>query len=140
MIIPEKVKQMVAYLGKTRQFLLHLDAPEIHFSRARNLRRSMTEAEKVLWGYLQNRKAGGYKFRRQHPLGSYIADFYCHEKRLVVEVDGEIHLNPETVEKDENRTAVLERYGIAVIRFSNQEVLEDTESVVQSIIQELNIR
>jgi very-short-patch-repair endonuclease len=100
----------------------------------------MTEAEKALWRYLQNRNAGGYKFRRQHPLGSYIADFYCHEKRLVVEVDGEIHLNPEAVDKDENRTAVLERYGIAVIRFSNQEVLEETESVVQTIIQELNIR
>ncbi len=129
---------MVAYLGKTRQFLLHLDAPEIHFSRARNLRRGMTEAEIALWRYLQNRKAGGYKFRRQHPLGSYIADFYCHEKRLVVEVDGEIHLNPEAVEKDENRTAVLDRSGIAVIRYSNQEGLENTESVVQSIIQKLN--
>jgi very-short-patch-repair endonuclease len=129
---------MAAYLGKTRQFLLHLDAPEIRFSRARNLRRVMTEAEKVLWEYLKNRKAGGGKFRRQHPLGSYIADFYCHEKRLVVEVDGEIHLNPETAEKDENRTAVLERYGIEVIRFSNQEVLENAQSVVQSIIQKLN--
>ena len=131
---------MAAYLGKTRQFLLHLDAPEIHFSRARNLRRTMTEAEIKLWEFLNNRKACGYKFRRQHPLGLYIADFYCHEKRLVVEADGEIHLNPEAVEKDENRTAVLEQYGITVIRFSNQEVLEETDSVVQSIIQELDIR
>jgi very-short-patch-repair endonuclease len=57
---------------------------------------------------------------------------------LVVEVDGEIHLNPETAEKDENRTAVFERYGIEVIRFSNQEVLENAQSVVQSIIQKLN--
>ena len=133
------LRNMVS-LGKTKQFLLHLDAPELRFFRARNLRRSMTEAEKALWRYLQNRNSGGYKFRRQHPLGSYIADFYCHEKRLVVEVDGEIHLNPEAVDKDENRTAVLERFGIAVIRFSNQEVLEETESVVQTIIQELNIR
>jgi len=127
-------------LGKTRQYLLHLDAPELHFSRARNLRRSMTEAKKTLWKYLQNRNTGGYKFRRQHPSGSYIADFYYHEKRLIVEADGEIHLKPEIAEKDENRTAVLDRYGIEVVRFTNQEVLENIDSVIQRIIQKLNNR
>ena len=125
-------------LGRTIQFLLHLDAPEKHFRRAKEMRRGMTEAEQALWQQLKNRNARGYKFRRQHPIGSYIADFYCHEKRLIVEVDGEIHSSPEAVEKDENRSAVLSGFGIEVIRFSNQEVLEEPLAVVETIITKLN--
>ena len=74
------------------------------FSNAMELRRTMTEAEIILWNELRNKKLNGYKFRRQHPIKNYVADFYCHEARLVVEVDGEIHKDESTKEYDEKRT------------------------------------
>ncbi len=66
-------------------------ASALIFARANELKRSMTEVEKILWKELRNRKLNGHKFRRQHPIGQFIADFYCHEAKLVVEVDGEVH-------------------------------------------------
>jgi len=82
----------------------------------------MTGAEKILWKELKNRNLNGLKFRRQHPIHFYIADFYCHEKRLVIEVDGEIHKRRAVKEHDENRSAELDRLGINVIRFTNDQV------------------
>ena len=93
----------------------------------------MTSSERMLWEKLKNRKLEGYKFRRQHPLGFYIADFYCHEKRLVVEVDGGIHNKPDNSENDKNRTAELDRFGVTVIRFSNKEVTTNLQDVLQKI-------
>ena len=77
----------------------------------------------------------GLKFRRQHPLHFYIADFYCHEQRLVVEIDGEMHEQEQLKEHDENSTAELEKYGIRVIRFTNKQVINSIEEVIQGIIQ-----
>jgi len=104
--------------------------------RARELRQEMTEAEKCLWKELRNRNLEGNKFRRQHPINIYIADFYCHAKRLVVEVDGGIHKRRENREYDENRTTDLERFGIQVLRFTNEEVLEQTDKVLYKIKEE----
>jgi very-short-patch-repair endonuclease len=100
---------------------------------AAELRKNMTYAEKVLWQQLRNRKLDNLKFRRQHPVAIFILDFYCHEKKLAIEVDGGIHNNEEQKEWDENRTYELNEFGIVVLRFSNEEVIDKTEMVVDSI-------
>jgi very-short-patch-repair endonuclease len=82
----------MAFIRKTRDYLLHLGALDETFSMAHTLRRSMTKSGKMLWNELNSRKLKGLKFRRQHPIHWYIADFYCHEKRLVIEIDGGIHM------------------------------------------------
>lgn len=93
----------------------------------------MTEAEKILWNELKNRKLMGLKFRRQHPVHLYIADFFCHEKRLIIEVDGRIHDQEERKEHDLNRSAELDRLGISVIRFSNEQILNRPDQVLTEI-------
>ncbi len=102
-------------------------------SRASELRKNTTEAEKVLWHQLRNRKVENLKFRRQHPVDIFILDFYCHEKRLAIEVDGEIHLNEDQMEWDKNRTFELKEFGIRILRFTNGEIINDTENVIERI-------
>ena len=99
--------------------------------RARQLRRQMTPAEKRLWAAIRGRRLDGLKFRRQHALGSYIVDFVCSEKRLIIEVDGDVH--DEQMDYDAARTEHLEQYGYRVVRFRNAEVLDDLESVLEKI-------
>ena len=96
------------------------------------LRDNQTEAEQILWNRI-NRKQLGVKFRRQHPIYLYIADFYCHEKKLVIEVDGSYHLNMEQKEQDELRTEDISEYGIEVIRFTNEQVFEKIGEVVNKL-------
>jgi very-short-patch-repair endonuclease len=98
---------------------------------ARILRRDRTEAEARLWRYLRNRQMEGAKFRFQSPVGPYVADFLCVEARLIVELDGGQH--GIQAEKDAARTKVLEAAGYTVIRFWNNEVLANTEGVVETI-------
>ncbi|MBI3408290.1 MAG: endonuclease domain-containing protein [Planctomycetes bacterium] len=88
-------------------------------------------AEALLWRELRNRRLGGFKFRRQHPVGAYVADFACVECKLVVELDGESHLSRKP--RDQVRTTSLESEGWQVLRFWNTEVYDDTEAVKQSI-------
>jgi adenine-specific DNA-methyltransferase len=107
-------------------------------TRARNLRRHQTEAEGKLWRHLRNRNLAGFKFRRQHAIGSYIADFACLEKRLIVEVDGGQHV--EQQKQDLVRTRFLEEQGFRVVRFWNHEVLIETEAVLEKIRWELKSR
>ena len=109
------------------------------FARAKELRKNMTPAEKVLWQRLRNYRLDGFHFRRQHPIKFFIADFYCAKADLIVELDGGIHNNPDNKEWDINRTAELEKSGITVIRFTNEEVMTDTENVIQKIRKQLNI-
>jgi very-short-patch-repair endonuclease len=92
--------------------------PEI-FQRGRELRKVMTTAEKILWNELRRKKINNLRFRRQHPLAKFVVDFYCHEKRLVIELDGPIHDTKESKEKDKYRTEALEQMGLKVIRFRN---------------------
>ncbi|MFZ4521937.1 MAG: endonuclease domain-containing protein [Bacteroidales bacterium] len=128
----------MAYIGQTRDYLLHLNAKDELFHKAHDLRHSMTDAEKVLWDKIRNRKLQGLKFRRQHPIHFYIADFYCHEKKLIVEVDGGIHLDAAVKEHGENRTAELDRLGITVIRFTNEQIFEHLDNVLKEIITSAN--
>ena len=103
------------------------------FEFSKILRKTQTDAEDIIWQSLRNRKMLGFKFRRQHPLGKYIADFYCFEAKLVIEIDGEIHNQLENKEYDENRSFELEELGITVIRFTNKEVGDNLEKVLNSI-------
>ena len=99
-------------------------------------RRPMTPAEVRLWQELRGNKLGIH-FRRQHVIGIYIADFVSLKNRLVIEIDGEYHLNPEQHESDRIRTAYLEQQGFRVIRFTNSQVLTDIDSVMSRIIKSL---
>jgi very-short-patch-repair endonuclease len=94
----------MAYLGKTTPDILHHGASAETHNLAVILRKSETEAEKLLWQVLKNRKCAGLKFRRQHPFGRFVLDFYCHERALAVEVDGCIHKNRDVKERDLNPT------------------------------------
>ena len=101
------------------------------------LRKNMTLAELILWKKLKDKKIFKSKFRRQHPVNIFIVDFYCHEYRLVIEIDGEIHNNEETKEYDLGRTAELKKYGISVLRFTNDEVIYNLDYVVTRILEVL---
>ncbi len=127
----------MVYIGKRREYLLHLNADGGIFEKARVLRSGMTEAEKILWNELKDRKLKGLKFRRQHPVLRYIGDFYCHEKRLIIEVDGGIHDQERTSEQDLNRTAELNRFGISVIRFRNEQVFNQLDQVLCEIVKHI---
>ena len=115
-----------------RENLFYGASPEIH-RRARDLRKRMTPCEKILWERLKGKYLLDYKFRRQHPLYKYIVDFYCHQLRLVIEVDGSVHLGVDAVEYDLNRTTELEEFGLQVLRFSNDEVSSNTDHVIAVI-------
>lgn len=107
-----------------------MDATILHF--ARTMRREPTKAEKFLWQLLRGGKIGK-KFRRQHPFGSKILDFYCDECRLAIEVDGSIHDTNEHQQNDREREAALGEYEIRTLRFTNDEVLNDTNNVIRKI-------
>jgi very-short-patch-repair endonuclease len=102
-------------------------------SFARHLRRNQTDAERRIWRHLRGRRLMGLRFRRQHPIGPYFADFVCLELRLVVELDGGQHADPCGLERDRVRTAALEERGYEVIRFWDNDVLRDTQAVLTTI-------
>ena len=109
--------------------------------RARKLRKSIGDAERKLWHRLRSKQLDGtLRFRRQHPIGPYIADFVCLEKYLVIEVDGGHHGEPEQMAHDEKRSAWLSAQGYRVIRFWTHEVLYDTENVLSAIFEELKVQ
>lgn len=112
---------------------LFFGATTLIHQRARDLRKSLTPAERVLWNVLKNRKMSGYKFRRQHPIYRYIADFYCHELRLVIELDGGVHDEVDQQEHDSNRDQVIREFGIQILRFKNEEVINDFKNVVEKL-------
>ncbi len=98
---------------------------------ARELRWKMTPAEQTLWRALKGRQLGGLRFRAQHPVGSFILDFYCPSHKLVIEVDGAIHDRQR--EQYEHRTKHLEAYGYTVLRFTNDEIMANLASVLERI-------
>jgi cyclase len=107
-------------------------ADKLLFERAAKLRRQQTFAEEILWNYLRT-KPLGFKFRRQHPFSVYILDFYCHELKLAIEVDGSIHNIEEVKENDEIRQKQLEQNCINFLRLSNDEIRLKPEEVIQQI-------
>ena len=111
------------YYGASKQLI----------NRAKELRKQQTDAEKVLWNALRSHQFSGFKFRRQHPVKWFIADFYCHEVKLIIEVDGGIHATPDQSAYDVGRTAEIEEMGISLIRFTNEEILTNLEFVLKQI-------
>ena len=103
-----------------------------HRDRARKLRREQTNAEGKLWYLLRNRRLAGYKFKRQFPIGPFIADFACAELKLIIEADGGQHADQKTY--DARRTHWLESEGWRVLRFWNNEVLENIEGVTETVL------
>jgi very-short-patch-repair endonuclease len=101
--------------------------------RRRELRRSATPAEKALWERLKKQSLQCHKFRRQHPVGSYILDFYCLEAKVAIELDGAHHSTPEVAGYDQVRTEYLNACGIRVLRFTNEQVLETMELVLRAV-------
>jgi len=102
---------------------------------ARSMRRNMTEAEFRLWLRLRARGVEGLKFRRQVPIGPFIVDFFCAERRLVVEIDGSQHFADEALVADAGRTAWLEARGLRVLRLTNLDVMQDIEAVYRVIVE-----
>jgi len=99
----------------------------------------MTDAEKKLWSFLRDNQLGA-KFRRQFPIGKHVLDFYSHEAKLNVEVDGAQHYGDEGTRKDEERDSDLERLGIKVLRYSNPDVMEQTDALADDILEEVRAR
>lgn len=100
---------------------------------AKNLRKRTTEAENLLWRRLRGKQIEGFKFRRQEPIGSYIVDFVCFEKKIIVELDGSQHAQEVQKENDSERTEWLEKEGFKVLRFWNNEVSGNIEGVLETI-------
>ena len=100
--------------------------------RARSFRKNMTDAENRVWYFLRNRRLNGYKFVREFVIGSYIADFVCREKKLIIELDGGQHM--EAAEYDKRRTEFLEKNGYRVLRVWNNEVFNNINGVLETIL------
>jgi len=105
-------------------------------ANARSLRKEMTDAERKLWSRLRRHQTGFY-FRRQTPIGNYVVDFVCLKEKLIVEADGGQHYSDEGIEQDKRRDEFLESQGFRVLRFSDIEVLKNTDGVVENIVEEL---
>ena len=108
-------------------------SPPQNFSNAQSLRKNMTNAEVILWDKLKSNKFHGLKFRRQHPIHKYIADFYCHKLKLIIEIDGDYHNSSEQKSYDNLRTEHLNFQDIKVIRFTNSEVENRIEEILKII-------
>ena len=111
---------------------MHYGAAMETFQIAERLRRDMTTAEKILWERVCKSQLG-VRIRRQHPIWKFIADFYCHEVKLVIEIDGGIHLISENKEYDISRDIILNDFKIEILRFTNDEVLTETDLVIERI-------
>ena len=101
------------------------------------LRNNATKAEKLLWSKLKRSQILDYKFRRQQDVGSYILDFYCAKARLAIEIDGETHIKPDEIEYDKNRQREIEELGIHFLRFTNRDVFDNLDGVLQTISEKL---
>ena len=109
------------------------NAKPIIFERAKSMRENMTQAEKAVWELLKTKNMLGLRFKTQHPIDIFVADFYCHSLLLVIEVDGGIHKSKDQREYDIGREAELENWGIKVIRFMNEEIEKDINHVRNEI-------
>jgi len=117
---------------------MYYGANQITFEKARRLRSKETPTELKLWECLKGKQTSGLRFRRQHPIETFIVDFYCHKAKLVIEIDGKIHLRNS--ESDKNRTAEIEKHGLKVIRFTNNDIMENSDMVLNEISRVLKSR
>ncbi len=101
--------------------------------KRRNLRQEMPQAEMMLWLRLRGKGLNGFKFRRQYSIGKFIVDFYCPQLKLAIEVDGDSHFTENAVKNDIERQNIIEAYGITFLRFTNLDIYENLENVLDSI-------
>jgi len=113
-------------------------APANYFALGKQLRAKITLAESLIWNQLKNNQFKGYKFRRQHPIHQFIVDFYCHELKLIIEIDGKYHESEVQQKDDLKRSELLEFQGLSEIRFKNEEVLEDINEVLKKLEEKIN--
>ncbi len=99
----------------------------------RELRQKQTPAEALIWSYLRAGRFNDYKFRRQYGIDNFIVDFYCPHAKLVIEIDGDSHFDPKALAYDQMRSEIIEKLGIKIIRFTNQQVQQNIEDVLKSI-------
>lgn len=118
-----------------RKMPYYHNAIERIFDNAKKLRRNQTPAEERLWKILRSHKLDGLKFRRQHPLSWFIADFYCHELKLIIELDGGIHELEEVKAYDIRREKKLRELGLTVIRFKNEQVYTEPEVILNAVLE-----
>ena len=110
----------------------------VALDRAREMRKRSTRAERIVWRWLRDRRFGGWKFRRQYPIGPFIADFYCDQLKLIVELDGQGHAFE--MKYDQERTSFLNKLGIKVVRIANQLVLHEADAAADTIIAAILLR
>ncbi|MFH0977589.1 MAG: DUF559 domain-containing protein [Spirochaetota bacterium] len=110
--------------------------PDYIIQLARDMRNNMTIAEKKLWSAINKKQIDGFKFRNQHPVNRYILDFYCDNKQLAIEVDGDVHIKKQ--EDDKYRDEFLNSLSIRVLRFSNNDIMTDLDTVINKIKKELS--
>ena len=115
------------------EYPMYFGATPDVFKKAKELRKYETDAEKILWTKLNRNQILGLQFRRQHPIDRFIADFYCAKIQLVVEVDGSIHELPENKDYDIGRSEILNDFGITVIRFSNEQIINEIDKTIIKI-------
>jgi adenine-specific DNA-methyltransferase len=102
---------------------------------ARQLRGQLTDAEQILWSALRDSRLHGIKFRRQHPFGPYVLDFFCVKAQLDVELDGSVHMQPEQREYDDERTSYLNTHGLRVLRLRNEDITGKLDAVIKRILE-----
>ena len=125
------MEKYLAIGDKNKSSMFYGASPMI-FELAKKLRNNVTETEMILWGRLRQ-YFPKLKFRRQHPVSIYIADFYCHSKKMIIEIDGSIHNLPKVKANDIERQKDLEGLGIKVIRFTNKDIMKNSDQVLQII-------
>lgn len=108
------------------------------YNIARNLRKNATKEEQIIWSILRNRQLNNCKFKRQVPIGNYIVDFVCEEKKLIIEIDGGQHNIDENIQKDNNRTSFLNQKGYNVLRFWNNDINKNIDGVIDKIMEFLS--
>jgi len=105
---------------------------------SRQLRKNLTDAERLLWLKIKRRQIKNYQFTRQKPIGNYIADFYCKKARLVIEVDGGQHYENNNIKKDQKKDESFKKLGLRIIRFTNLDILKNIDNVVDKIYREID--
>ena len=116
---------------------MHIFASPLIFRYAKALRENPTPAEEILWTHLRDRKMEGEKFRRQHPGKKFVVDFYCYKFRLGIELDGKQHAEPINAFYDNDRTEILNGYTVHILRFTNQDVYDRLDFVLETIRQKI---
>ena len=117
---------------------MHIHASPQVFRHAKTLRNNLTPAEIILWEYLRERRMEGEKFRQQHPGNKFVPDFYCYKLRLGIELDGQQHSQPVNEFYDNDRTEILNGYDVHILRFTNQDVYDRVEFVLNTIRDKIN--